>query len=79
MIRVHYSMEVHMGKGSGGLRGYLEERGFDIYRRTRISSRLEQVHGIKLDEEDKIDDGATFLAIWEGDNPHEEEIGRAHV
>ena len=73
MMRVHYSMEVCMGKGSSGLRSYLEERGFDIYRKTRISNRLEQVHGIRLDEDDKIDDDATFLAIWESDNPHEEE------
>lgn len=61
--------------GSAGLRNYLEECGFDIFREIPASHSLEKInHRIRLDEDGNIDDGATFAAYYNGDRDPKEWI-----
>lgn len=69
-------IEVRLEKnGSAGLRNYLEECGFDIFREIPAGHSLEKVnHRIRLDEDGNIDDGATFVAYYNGDRDPKEWI-----
>ena len=61
-----YEIKVSLNKkGSSGLRYYLMECGFELYRNVPILHSFERVSSpIRLDEDEKIDDLSTFSAYY---------------